>query len=551
MAFLLRYSLLGLLLITIAFPGNAQLAMDSTFNGLGNKIFSSNKGVAELAGMKVVTMPNGSIIIAGYHSTDSLTVIKLLPNGTVDLTFGSGGYGSMFVGSFQVAPMSIDLVIQRDGKIVVMACVQQISVPYNNTLSAIALMRLNANGSPDRSFNGSGLLIDRPDNAYQFNALAIAVDSTGAADKLYVSSLAIENGNANCPLGFGKWCICKYNTNGSYDQSFNGNGRILQSASYIGNNPSLNPMAQVLALKVLSSGKLLGAGAYSGVDSAFFMFRMNPDGSWDNTFANGGRAYMPWNIAWAGNAQVTSAHFLKDESVVLATNYDVYSNNNYDSSILYAVKFNADGTPATGFGSNGTLTASYATEGHHQISTDGQDRLILTWNVGNTASQYMHFKCFSSNGRPDLNFGLAGQSTMEPIAHDAVEYATVFNAVWTADSKNFIVLERRFSQNVAGHLGVFKYKTTTGTAATSVSQGVKMINAVYPIPAQDKLTIKMADARPATVFLTNAQGQLALAPMATSGNATTMDLALLARGIYYLTLLDASGVRETKQIILE
>jgi uncharacterized delta-60 repeat protein len=535
-----------------SFSLHAQLALDLTFNKTGIRNFPGNKGLPELGGVRCFPSGDGSILIAGYHGPDSLTVIKLLKDGSLDNTFGIGGYSSVYAAGFHPSAMSLNLLVQRDKKIVVLANGQQVTVPYDSTRASIILLRLNANGSRDLSFGNGGLLIDRPNAAYQFNALTMAIDTTGTTDKLYVSSLATENGIASCPLGFGKWCISKYNADGSRDMTFNKSGYILQTASFIRGVNTKSPMASIYGLRVLPSGKLLAAGAYCNLDSAYFMFRMNADATLDNTFASNGSAYMPWRVSSTGNAQITSAHFLNDASVVMAVNNDIYTGSTYDSSLLYAVKFNNDGSTATSFGMNGILTTSYLTEGHHQITTDAADRLLLTWNHATATSQKMHFQRFLSNGKSDNTFGSNGQTSVEPIVNDNVGYAEVYNSAWTTDGKSLVVIEHRWSATLWGHLGVFRYNTASkAVAPTSVATTPTIIAAIFPQPATDRLMINLSSSKNATAALINATGQLVMPSRTLVDGLNTIDIRNMARGIYYLSITDASGAIESRKLIFE
>ncbi len=534
----------------MALSATAQPKLDTSFNAKGYKIVTGNKSI-EFGGLKAVTAKDGSVFIAGYRTVDSLSVLKLLPGGAVDASFGAGGYSSTYIGGLQVSPWKLDIVLQRDKKIIVMAAGQRVTTPINNTETSIVLLRLNTNGSRDFSFNGTGLLIDRPNLAYQFTPLAIALDTADKADKIYVSSLAVETGNASCPLGYGQWCISKYSANGTRDLGFNNSGFIIESSSYIRNGLTKTPMAMVLALKVLAGGKLLAAGSYNAIDSAFFMFRMNANGSMDNTFGSAGRIYRPCTNFQTGAFMAMSANILSDESVVFSTHSDKYSSK-YDSSILYAVKCNKDGSSATGFGTKGTLVTSYRTEGRHQLTIDSADRILLSWNQSSSGTQSMHFRCFTGNGAPDASFAAGGNYIIQPIIRDSALYAAVYDAVWATDNKSFYILQRRYDASSYAHIGVYKYKFGSKAALTATTVSVPEIIAdVYPQPATDELNIRLSGIKQASVNLVNIQGQSVRRMDGLKDGVTLIDVSPLARGLYFLQVRDINGATQGRQVVVQ
>jgi uncharacterized delta-60 repeat protein len=533
------------------YTGNAapQLKSDNTFNTSGNKLIID--AAIGCSGLKMLVAQDGAVFVAGIHGNDSLAVWKLRADGTSDNTFGSDGHYAVSLGNLRPSALHINILQQRDKKIVVLAAAERVSVPIDNSESSIALLRLNTNGTPDMSFNGTGLLIHRPDQSYQFTPLSIAVDSTGESDKLYISSLAVENGSAQCPLGSGKWCISKYNSDGTPDASFNGTGHVLEAASYISSSPTQSPMAMPLSIRVTGSGHLLVAGAYHTLDAAFFMFRLHANGTMDNSFGQSGRVTIPFSSYAIASSQRTSARILADESVLFATHTDLYTNGQYDSSIINLTKCSAKGTIATTFGTNGTLNTSYSAEGHHQYSIDAENRILISWTAGKSSSQYLHLKSFNSDGTPNSSFGTNGYELMEPVLHDAVTYSTIYDATWTKDSKNLFVLSRRFDLTNRAHIGVFKLGyQEKNLAATSLSKQSEPGIVIAPQPATDHIELRLAGISRATLTLVNTQGRVVYLEHNIENGSKTIELSSLPRGMYFLHILDADGARETRSVVL-
>ena len=116
-------------------------------------------------------------------------------SGDLDTNFGNSGKVLTQIGNSTYANA---VAIQSDGKIIV---------------GGSHLLRYNANGSLDPTFDLDGYV------TLDFNASAVIVQSDGkivAAGTLYTGSTP-------------DFALARYNTNGSLDTTFNGDGRVITS----------------------------------------------------------------------------------------------------------------------------------------------------------------------------------------------------------------------------------------------------------------------------------------------------------------------------------
>ena len=91
--------------------------------------------------------PDRQIVVAGNASGSAMmTVTRLHPNGSSDITFDGDGTATIDFGS--LADLAGGAVLQPDGKIVVAGSTQ--------ADEDVAIARLNANGSPDTTFGAAG-----------------------------------------------------------------------------------------------------------------------------------------------------------------------------------------------------------------------------------------------------------------------------------------------------------------------------------------------------------------------------------------------------------
>jgi uncharacterized delta-60 repeat protein len=93
--------------------------LKATFAGDGTRVLPS--GPLGGCASEAVVMPNGKIVVAGrlYRTSTGadIGVIRLRPNGALDLTFGSKGRA--YADFFRRADMARDVVLQSNGRIVV------------------------------------------------------------------------------------------------------------------------------------------------------------------------------------------------------------------------------------------------------------------------------------------------------------------------------------------------------------------------------------------------------------------------------------------------
>src|SRR5262245_49272914 len=134
-----------------AVPGAG--ALDTTFSGDGKATQGLFTHVlAPESGNAMAVQADGKIVVAGTLTPNEtlsyLAVYRYNPDGSLDSTFDNDGKVLLDAGSDERA---FAVAIQADGKIVVAG---DVFVP--GASRSFLAVRLNANGSPDASFNGDG-----------------------------------------------------------------------------------------------------------------------------------------------------------------------------------------------------------------------------------------------------------------------------------------------------------------------------------------------------------------------------------------------------------
>ena len=196
---------------------------------------------------------SGKIYIGGTNFTNyngtSGKFFRLNSDGSLDTGFNSGGAG--FNGD------TYNLGFQSNGKLIVGGAF----TTYNGT-SVNKLCRLNTDGSLDTSFNSGGT---GPNVSLESNTVVVLKD-----DKI------ILNGTITSYNGTAVPYICRLNSDGSLDTSFNSGGSGFNISHTFSN------------IEVAPDGKLFIAGrqsmTYNG-SSAYGLLRLNSDGTIDNSFS--------------------------------------------------------------------------------------------------------------------------------------------------------------------------------------------------------------------------------------------------------------------------
>ena len=243
---------------------NPDGSLDTNFSGDGKRTtaigsFSDAFGVALQGDGKIVAV--GTTNIHGSHTT-SFAVARYRLNGSLDPSFSSDGKQTteLFFGEFASAS---GVAIQADGKIV--------AVGEASDFETFALARFNPDGSLDTSFSGDGL---------QTTDFGVGVGgATGVA--LQGDGKIVAVGYSFDPATF---ALARYNLDGSLDPSFSDDG--LQTTDFLfGGGAEAFDVAIQANGRIVAVG-VAGGGA-TGQD--FALARYNTNGSLDASFSGDGR----------------------------------------------------------------------------------------------------------------------------------------------------------------------------------------------------------------------------------------------------------------------
>ncbi|MCP4165513.1 MAG: hypothetical protein GY759_06420, partial [Chloroflexi bacterium] len=210
-------------------------------------------------GYSMIVQSDGKIVVAGKSDND-VALARYNADGSLDTTFGSGGILTTDFGSGSDNGQSV--TVQSDDKILVAG------YSWNGSDDDFALTRYNANGSLDTTF-GSGGILTTDFGSGSDNGQSVTVQSDG---KILVAGYSWNGGNTD-------FALTRYNTDGSLDTTFDGDG-ILTTGVRTGGDFGHSVTVQ-------SDGKILVAGhSWNRIskDFDFALTRYNANGSLDTTF---------------------------------------------------------------------------------------------------------------------------------------------------------------------------------------------------------------------------------------------------------------------------
>ncbi|MES2543564.1 MAG: T9SS type A sorting domain-containing protein [Bacteroidota bacterium] len=191
--------------------------------------------------------------------------------------------------------------------------------------------------------------------------------------------------------------LVRLNADGSFDNTFSTDGKI-----FIAN---FNGSIFVKSVVVASDGKILVAG-YTGIspNRDFAVFRFNTDGTLDTTFDTDG---IVTTAIGTGN-DLANTMIIQSDNKILVAGQAIIAGN-YDFAL---VRYNVDGSLDTAFGGTGKVTTPIGTNVDIikaiDLQTDG--KIVVSGHSVNSTINYIAVARYDTNGILDPGFDSDGKS---------------------------------------------------------------------------------------------------------------------------------------------
>ena len=249
-------------------------SLDNTFGANGWQVYDLNNDMSYFTSLAV--QPDGKYIVAGYAhegSSAGFVACRIQPDGTLDNSFGTGGFTVIDAGN---TPIAQSVTLQPDGKIVLAGSV----IVQKGSNQDAVVCRLNTDGTLDNTFSDDGIsIVDLHGNSLDIvRGLAI---HTG---NILISGIAL-NGNGT---DYDALALVQFKPDGELDPMFGVGGiSIIDDVNQEGdtyNEPTTN-------LVVAPDDKIFVATHITGIEGDdVVLFKFLSNGYPDNDFGEYGMA---------------------------------------------------------------------------------------------------------------------------------------------------------------------------------------------------------------------------------------------------------------------
>lgn len=351
-----------------------------------------------------LALSGGKTLVAGYVSGDNgddFAVARFNADGTLDSTFGQGGWAIVDFGS--TFDQAYTIAADAQGHIIVAG---QTSV---NGSFDFAVARLDGSGALDSTFGSGGKVIVDFDGQFdQATSLAIADDG-----KILVGGSAMKDWVS----GFG---LVKLNEDGSLDGGFAQQGKALVAWNDIG--------AEATALAIQADGKIVQAGFVSNlvdpnawtIDTDMAVLRYSADGSLDSTFGVGGKA----SIDFGRDDDHAQALAIAPDGKILVAGYSADTSGPADFALA---RLDAGGALDLTFGAGGKVVTDFvgAQDRAFAIALRGEGRILVAGSSDQGPSRDFALVQYNSDGSLDSDFGSGGKFVVHMGGNDCAMGVTL------------------------------------------------------------------------------------------------------------------------------
>jgi uncharacterized delta-60 repeat protein len=425
---------------------NSDGSLDAAF-GSGGKVIAVNLGPPDVIGVQA----DGKIVAAGL-----VGLMRFTTDGRVDSGFGSAGMvstGKTIINRLAFLP---------DGKIIAAGMARPDS---GNTF---AVLRFNADGSPDSSLGDGGQAIARFPG-FASGAFGLALQPDG---KMIAAGFDQTGG----PYGPSFAALARFNSDGTLDSSFGSSGLVA--------TPQFG--VSFGAAAVLDGGKIVAVGGRGptifGVpgQAVIEAARYNPDGTVDSTFGNGGMVTSPFSP----EPDTTL------DTIAISPDGKFLAGGEAEKGLALA-RYNSDGSPDTSFGAGGTVIThvtdpkegypdtirgiAFQADGQIVVTGDANDDTDVVLARYNAGSDFaLSFASPTETMSPGtktkvtLNIahrgGYTGNVTITPPDASALDIRIVPNPVTTSGDSVTFKIKVRADTPLGSHPLIFTAQSDGGQA---------------------------------------------------------------------------------------
>jgi len=358
---------------------------DGSFDNDGKTVVATEAANFDFLDPVAVKVQSDGKIVAAKAGGGGIVAVRLEADGAPDASFGVDGRATVPIGSTIASTANASMALQADGKIVVSG--------------DSALVRFNADGTPDSSFDGDGTKIVG-DTVWSVKAVEVQTDG-----KIVIAGDGIR--------------VARFNPDGSPDTGFGDNGAVSTSLGPDGG--SARAVAVQNDGKVVVAGHVVKDARYSNTsaddDHDFIVIRYNPDGSLDTGFGTNGIVTTSFGD---GRDVAYSLALQNNGKIVVAGETYIGENGAYgyahDSDFAVA-RYNPDGSPDSSFSGDGKRTTDFARTSDHvrAVAVQPDGRIVVggvSYGPHGADFALVRYSGAGDCGAPRAGCRAAGQGTL-------------------------------------------------------------------------------------------------------------------------------------------
>ncbi len=525
-------------------------SLDKTF-GNGGRVVTDLPSMQEEI-LSVALQSDGKIVAAGYVDGVDIALVRYLPGGGVDSSFGANGVVITNIRRYDYLKA---MAIQPDDKIVVTGTTK---ADENDTETSFTI-RYNSDGSFDESFGDHGTVLTIHTTPVDIFSIALQPDG-----KILIGGAYYYTSPA------AKLLVTRYMPDGRLDIEFGSNGIATTTAGAGYTSPAAFSLAVQADYKIVGGGEVL---SLSTGRTQMLVVRFEKDGKIDQSFGEGNGIVIQ---SFGTELSETKKVLIQQDNKILA----VGSYYDYAVTSFFALaRFQPDGILDNTFGENGLVltdvgevdnfanSAALQTDGKIVVSGNGYTDKLINPELGgkfalvrynNDAILPIIYSKFTAT-QTEATITLNWQTTTElnnsyfavERSGNAVNYTTVARVNSAATGAAVQDYSYTDKLPLAG-TNYYRLKQVDKDGKFSYSKTVSIgyikpgSIQLFPNPAKDRLTVKGLNAAVAsTIAVLDIQGKQMLQFTAKAA-AYSFSIASLAPGTYMVRVKDDNDTKVEK-----
>jgi len=444
---------------------NADGKVDNTFNkdGIDTLDMSGYDSWNDYERLYSINLQADNKILAIGYASDALpnadfAIARIDTNGKLDTGFD--GDGRLYLSYGQSETHFGKIIVQPDGKTLAVGWAK---FGNSSLVDNFAVAKFNSDGTPDISFDIDG---KKSISFYDSISCGGAEISLQPDNRIMVAGTTSTNNYAS------EIAIAKLNPDGSFDESFDSDGKLTVNLSTVENE-----YYSYSRFKILPNGEILIAGIVQPPSTNFrniFIARLKTDGSLDETFNGTGKTIVNLNT----NPEIYDAYNMvygitlqADGKILVVGNTTNPLGTDVDMVVL---RINDNGSLDSSFDKDGILILHFSDNWDQCLSVALQNdgKIIVGGSSSTESATYFALARLNPDGSLDNSFDGDGKQTtdMGPYWTDMINSFAI-----QPDGKIIAAGYTEIIYNGIGGGGLVRYNTN-GSIDSSFGDNGKVLS---------------------------------------------------------------------------